>query len=87
MNVRSLPLCKIYRYENFNFNQSSSWFTVNSVCRLGVNDGIRLWSHLYGCRKRFLLRRLLFYRERSITFIGSTIPITIFARNKTIYRP
>ena len=87
MNARSLPLYKIYRYENYIIVQSASWFTANTDCRLGINDGIRLWSQLYGCRKRFLLWHILFYRERLITFIGSTIPVTFLARNKTIYRP
>jgi hypothetical protein len=84
MNVRSLSLCKIYRYENYIIDQSASWFTANTNGRLGINDSIRLWSQLYGCRKRFLLRRILFYRERRITFIGGTISIAIFARDKTI---
>lgn len=87
MNARSLPLYKIYRYENYIINQSASWFTADTYRRLGINDGIRLWSQLYGCRKRFFLWYLLLNRKRRITFIGGTISFALCTRDKKVPYP
>jgi len=75
MNVRSLPLQKITWNENFFVNQSAFRFTCNTDRRLCIYGNIGLHNLPFRHRNRFLLRNILFYREKHTTFISNTFYI------------